>query len=108
MGERPGVRLMGWISSGLPEREPVAGGIEDTEMRLPREELLEAAEAGVIVRGTEVLTYCLIRSLANALVWEVWAVWVTGLSCSSEAECMDGAVEELMVKGWRGSDGDRA
>ena len=60
--------------------------------------MLETAEAGVIVSGTEVLMYCLIRNLANALVWEAWVVRVTEVSCSSDAECTDGVVEELMVK----------
>ena len=56
------------MSSGLPDREAFAGGMEETDTRLPREELLEMAEAeaGVIVSGTAVLTYWLSRNLAKA------------------------------------------
>jgi hypothetical protein len=70
-GDRLGVRLIEWVPSGLPEREVPAGGIEERDTRLPREELLEMAEAGVMVRGIEVLTYCLGLNLANALACEV-------------------------------------
>lgn len=100
-GDKEGVWFMGCIASGLAEREVLVGGMDETEMRLPREELFETAEAGVIVSGMEVMTCCFGRSLANALVWDIGGVCGYGFSCGSAPERVDGVTEFMLEDGWR-------
>ena len=56
--------VYGISPSGLVERE-VFIGIEDTDIRLPRDELFDRADPGVLDIGNEVRTCCLCLSLAN-------------------------------------------
>lgn len=48
----------GRILSGVSWKDILVNDCDEAETRLPVEELLLSAKAGVIVSGTEVTTYC--------------------------------------------------
>jgi hypothetical protein len=46
------------MASGLADIEVFVGGIEVTDTRLPREELLDMADDGALVTGREAMPWC--------------------------------------------------